>query len=150
VESCRTLLPWICSSHLKDGALCFDRDGGARWYGVLLGDGSCRVRETVAMLRGHHPGIQLNVEDLWDTFSVPLGRPDFLPGRYRASRNGLAEVVRWLHHGEGLRAEGRIPGREDLESDRRWEIVRERFPKNLERAKEIVNDMARAAPEAGA
>jgi sugar phosphate isomerase/epimerase len=141
LDACRTLLPWICTTHVKDGALCFDAAEGARWFCCLLGDGSCRIRETLTLIRWEHPEVNLHVEDLWDTFRVPLFDRDFLRGLRHLGGQDIGLAVRWLQEGERLAREGRIPTRQQLEGEGRWEIVRNRFPLDLERARELLRQI---------
>jgi hypothetical protein len=81
------------------------------------------------------------VEDLWDTFRVPVDDPDFIGGLPHLSGGSVAVVSGWIVHGEALRRQGRVPSPVALEGAGKWEIVKSRLPRNIERARQMVHEL---------
>lgn len=145
LDACRNLLPFIRSAHLKDGALVLDDREGAVYVGTLLGEGCCRIREIVAMIHAAHPEVNLNIEDLWNTFRVPVTDADFLAGLGHMSPARVAAAFGWVLHGERMLRERRIPSPAELAGDGRWGIVRERYPRCVEKARDILAEIRQGA-----
>ncbi len=90
------------------------------------------------MINKAHPNVNLNIEDLWNTFRVPVFDSDFIDGLGHISKKDIQQIVRWLHDGERLAEEGKIHSRKELEDDSRWSIVGNRYRTDLERAGQLL------------
>jgi sugar phosphate isomerase/epimerase len=141
LDACRNLLPFIRTTHLKDGVLCLDGKEGARYVGAVPGQGSCRIREILLTLSRAHPDLPLNVEDHWETFRVPLLDEDFISKLPHLSAESLPCVFRWIIDGERALKEGRVPSPSQLEGEGRWEIIRERFPRCMAAARALLAEV---------
>ncbi|MEI8190474.1 MAG: sugar phosphate isomerase/epimerase family protein [candidate division NC10 bacterium] len=141
LDACRNLLPFIRSTHLKDGVLVLDDRAGALYIGTLPGEGSCHIREIVAMIYAAHPEVNLNIEDLWNTFRVPVTDADFVAGLGPMPATRIAAAFDWVLHGERMLRERRIPTPAELAGDGRWGIVRDRYPRCVEKARAILAEI---------
>lgn len=76
VRATRRLLPWIRSTHMKDGGLVQYPDG-MKSYPAPIGEGWIRLDEIIRLLQTEHPDIHLNLEDHNGSFHLPVYDQDF-------------------------------------------------------------------------
>jgi sugar phosphate isomerase/epimerase len=145
LDACRNLLPFIRSTHLKDGVLVLDDREGAVYVGTLPGEGCCRVREIVAMIHAARPEVNLNIEDLWNTFRVPVTDADFIAGLGPMPPARIAAAFGWIARGERMLRERRIPSPAELAGDGRWDLVRDRYPRCVDAARGILAEVQKGA-----
>ncbi|HOW86748.1 MAG TPA: TIM barrel protein [Candidatus Aminicenantes bacterium] len=75
----RRLLPWIVTTHIKDGGLALGPDGFVS-FTAEAGKGVIDLAAIVEVLAAVHPQITLTVEDHGGDFSIPVNDPAFLAG----------------------------------------------------------------------
>ncbi len=73
----RRLLPWIVTTHIKDGGLMLTADGFVS-FTAEAGRGVIDLAAVIETLAAVHPQITLTVEDHGGDFLIPTGDPDFL------------------------------------------------------------------------
>jgi len=73
----RRLLPWIVTTHIKDGGLMLTADGFVS-FTAEAGKGVIDLAGIIEPLAAVHPQITLTVEDHGGDFLIPVNDPDFL------------------------------------------------------------------------
>ncbi|HDT13339.1 MAG TPA: sugar phosphate isomerase/epimerase [Candidatus Aminicenantes bacterium] len=77
VLATRRLLPWIVTTHIKDGGLALTADGFVS-FTAEAGKGVIDLTAIVEALAAAHPRITLTVEDHGGDFPIPTNDPEFL------------------------------------------------------------------------
>jgi sugar phosphate isomerase/epimerase len=77
VLAARRLLPWIVTTHIKDGGLMLTMDGFVS-FTAEAGKGVVDLAAVIEPLAAVHPHITLTVEDHGGDFEIPAGDPEFL------------------------------------------------------------------------
>jgi len=73
----RRLLPWVVTTHIKDGGLMLTADGFVS-FTAEAGKGVVDLAGIIEPLAAVHPHITLTVEDHGGDFLIPVNDPDFL------------------------------------------------------------------------
>jgi sugar phosphate isomerase/epimerase len=92
VLATRRLLPWVVTTHVKDGGLALTRDGFVS-FTAEAGKGVLDLAVIFAELTAAHPKITLTVEDHGGDFLIPVNDPEFLA---RFPDLSVPELVRLL------------------------------------------------------
>ncbi len=71
------ILPWVVSTHIKDGGLFLESEG-FRVFPVELGQGVVDLQRIIQLLSKHDRDINLSVEDHGGDFLIPVFDPVFL------------------------------------------------------------------------
>jgi sugar phosphate isomerase/epimerase len=77
VAAARRLLPWVVTTHIKDGGLMLTADGFIS-FTAESGKGVIDLAGIIEPLAAVHPHITLTVEDHGGDFLIPVNDPDFL------------------------------------------------------------------------
>jgi 3-oxoisoapionate decarboxylase len=77
VSAARRLLPWIVSTHIKDGGVALDAEGLIT-FPTPLGQGVIDLRAIVALVSSLDRTVHLSVEDHGGSFRLPVFDPSFL------------------------------------------------------------------------
>jgi sugar phosphate isomerase/epimerase len=77
VMATRRLLPWIVTTHIKDGGLMLAADGFVS-FTAETGKGVIDFASIFEALAAVHPRVTLTVEDHGGDFLIPVADPDFL------------------------------------------------------------------------
>ena len=73
----RRLLPWVVTTHIKDGGLMLTADGFIS-FTAEAGKGVIDLAGIIEGLAAVHPHVTLTVEDHGGDFLIPVNDPDFL------------------------------------------------------------------------
>ena len=92
VLATRRLLPWVVTTHIKDGGLLLTADGFVS-FTAEVGKGVIDLAAVFETLAAVHPGITLTVEDHGGDFLIPVNDPEFLA---RFPDLAVPELVRLL------------------------------------------------------
>ncbi|MCK7483448.1 MAG: TIM barrel protein [Candidatus Moduliflexus flocculans] len=104
VLATRRLLPWVVTTHIKDGGLLLTADGFVS-FTAEAGKGIVDLAAIFETLAAVHPGITLTVEDHGGDFLIPVNDPEFLA---RFPDLAVPELVRLLgSRGRNAGAHGR-------------------------------------------
>jgi sugar phosphate isomerase/epimerase len=77
VAATRRLLPWVVSTHIKDGGLLLDQSG-LTTFTAPIGRGTIDLRGILALLRTLDRHVKLSVEDHGGSFHLPIYDEAFL------------------------------------------------------------------------
>ncbi len=86
------LMPWVVTTHIKDGGLALAEDGLVS-FTAEIGRGVLGLAGLVERLAAAHPDITLTLEDHGGDFLIPIHDPEFLAGFPDLT---TAELVRLL------------------------------------------------------
>jgi sugar phosphate isomerase/epimerase len=92
VLATKRLLPWVVTTHIKDGGLLLTADGFVS-FTAEAGKGVVDLPAVVEILAAVHPAIVLTVEDHGGDFLIPVNDPEFLA---RFPDLAVPELVRLL------------------------------------------------------
>jgi hypothetical protein len=92
VLAARRLLPWVVTTHIKDGGFLLTADGFVS-FTAEAGKGVVDLAAIIEALGAAHPRITLTVEDHGGDFLIPVNDPEFLA---RFPDLTVAELVRLL------------------------------------------------------
>ena len=73
----RRLLPWVVTTHIKDGGILMTADGFVS-FTAEAGKGVVDLPAIIESLAAAHPHITLTVEDHGGDFLIPVSDPEFL------------------------------------------------------------------------
>jgi len=100
VQATKRLLPWVVTTHIKDGGLLLAEDGFVS-FTAEAGKGVIDLPAIIEILGAVHPHLTLTVEDHGGDFPIPVHDPEFLA---RFPDLSVAELVRLLKLAERTRA----------------------------------------------
>ncbi len=116
VLAARRLLPWVVTTHIKDGGLTLAADGFVS-FTAEAGKGVIDLPAVIEALGAAHPHITLTVEDHGGDFPIPVADAGFLA---RFPDLAVPELVRLL--GTSVRTRGL------MEAGKLAVLPRERWP----------------------
>src|SRR5512137_2408527 len=73
----RRLLPWVVTTHIKNGGLLMTADGFVS-FTAEAGKGVVDLAGIIEILAAAHPNLTLTVEDHGGDFLIPVNDPEFL------------------------------------------------------------------------
>jgi 3-oxoisoapionate decarboxylase len=100
VPAADRLMPWVVTTHIKDGGLALTEDGVVA-FTAEIGRGVLDLGGLVERLAAAHPDITLTLEDHGGDFLIPIHDPEFLAGFPDLT---TAELVRLLRLAARTRA----------------------------------------------
>ena len=77
VSATERILPWIVSTHIKDGAIALN-DQGLFAFPVETGKGVVNLKKIIELLSNLPNEVNLSIEDHGGDFNMPVYNPDFL------------------------------------------------------------------------
>ena len=77
VLAAQRLLPWVVTTHIKDGGLLLTTDGFVS-FTAEAGKGAIDLAAIAELLAAVHPAVVLTVEDHGGDFLLPVNDPEFL------------------------------------------------------------------------
>ena len=126
VKATERILPWVVSTHIKDGALLLSSDGLVT-FPVEIGKGVVDLKTIISMLDTLERDVRLSVEDHGGDFKLPIFDPSFLSefhdltaaefaslirlgllsrDKYKSGQCAIVERDRWGDHCEGRMQRG--------------------------------------------
>jgi sugar phosphate isomerase/epimerase len=77
VAAAERILPWVVTTHIKDGGIIYD-DNGITTFTASCGDGVIDIERIIAMLASTGREINLSVEDHGGSFHLPVNENWFI------------------------------------------------------------------------
>jgi hypothetical protein len=77
VAGTERILPWVVSTHIKDGGLYMNKKGLVS-FTAEAGKGQVDLKSILALLSKLDHAVNLSVEDHGGSFPIPIFDPDFL------------------------------------------------------------------------
>jgi sugar phosphate isomerase/epimerase len=120
----RRLLPWVVSTHIKDGGVLLDSTG-LTTFTATIGEGAIDLPGILAALDCVAGDVHLSIEDHGGSFAVPIFDPVFLARFPDLTTDELVRVMQ-----VALRSEA-SPGCRPLERERWPEVCEERLERDI-------------------
>jgi len=131
------ILPWVTSTHIKDGALRFTDDCLMTWP-TAVGDGVIDLGAIIGMLASLESPVNLSIEDHGGEFTLPTGDDRFM-AEFPDLTNGEYALLKELADEAGRRVDAGRCIRTPRET---WpEVCEERLIHDISALKEIVNQV---------
>ena len=93
VEAARRILPWVVSTHIKDGAVRLT-DQGLITFPMAIGDGVIDLTGILAILKSLPRRVNFSIEDHGGSFALPIFEPWFLAEFPDLSAGELTKIIR--------------------------------------------------------
>jgi sugar phosphate isomerase/epimerase len=133
------LMPWVVTTHLKDGGLTLTEEGFVS-FTAEAGRGAIDLPGLVAKLTASRPGINLTLEDHGGDFLIPVHDPDFLAGFPDLTVPELVRLLRLAARTKGLMDARKLA----VLSRERWpEVCESRVKRGLKAVRKIAEEAAR-------
>jgi sugar phosphate isomerase/epimerase len=134
VGAARRLLPWVVSTHVKDGGARVDEQG-LTTFAAPIGDGVIDLRGILALLDSLAVEVNLSIEDHGGSFLVPLFDPLFLSRFPDLARDELARVI------EIAQLSAAAPACRPLDRDDWPRVCEERMARNIVRLRALARSV---------
>lgn len=113
VWATRRLLPWVVSTHVKDGGVVLAPEG-LRVFPVAMGNGVVDIPAILTLLKSLSAGVALSIEGHGGSFSAPIFDPDFLTKFPDLTAGELSRLIKLAFSTNAKSASGcRMVNRED-------------------------------------
>lgn len=121
------LLPWVVSTHIKDGGVIM-KEEGLQTFTTPVGDGIVELGKIIELLSKLPQKINLNIEDHGGSFDLPVFEPLFLQEFTDLSTEEFVSILELAGKTSGLIGKGKIRplAREDWPG-----VCEERLKKDL-------------------
>jgi sugar phosphate isomerase/epimerase len=130
----RRLLPWVMTTHIKDGGLLLTAEGFVS-FTAEAGKGVVDLAGIIETLAAAHPHITLTVEDHGGDFLIPVNDPEFLARFPDLTVPELVRLQRLAVHTRALVDAGKLAV---LPRDRWPSACEPRVKRDLRAVREIV------------
>jgi sugar phosphate isomerase/epimerase len=120
----KRLLPWVVSTHIKDGGVLLDTTG-LTTFTAAIGEGVIDLRGILTTLDSLATDVHLSIEDHGGCFSVPIFDPRFLSRFPDLTGDGLVRVIRIALRSAAL------PGCRPLDRERWPQICEEQLERDI-------------------
>lgn len=130
VAATRRLLPWVVSTHVKDGGARVDEQG-LTTYATPVGDGVIDLGGILALLDSLAADVHLSIEDHGGSFLVPIYDPLFLSRFPDLTAGELARMV------EIAQLSSAAPACRPLDRDDWPRVCEERMARDIVRLRAI-------------
>jgi sugar phosphate isomerase/epimerase len=130
----RRLLPWVVTTHIKDGGLLLTADGFVS-FTAEAGKGIVDLAGIIETLAAAHPHITLTVEDHGGDFLIPVNDPEFLARFPDLTVPELVRLQRLAVHTRALVDAGKLAV---LSRDRWPSVCEPRVKRDLRAVRGIV------------
>lgn len=137
VQAVERILPWVTSTHFKDGALLLT-DEGLITFPAEIGKGVINLRKIIRYLTQLPSDVHLSIEDHGGQFSLPVFDPLFLSKFPDLSTQEFAALIRLARSAEELVKKGKCTV---TERDIWPEICEVRMKNNIKNLKKIIQDL---------
>ncbi len=132
------LMPWVVTTHIKDGGLALTEDGLVS-FTAEIGRGVLGLAGLVERLAAAHPDITLTLEDHGGDFLIPIHDPEFLSGFPDLTITELVRLLRLAARTRSLMETRRLAV---LGRDRWPEVCEARVKRGLKALRRIAEKRA--------
>jgi sugar phosphate isomerase/epimerase len=134
VAATRRILPWVVSTHIKDGGLIPTEDG-LMSFTAQAGQGLVDLEKIIFLLTTLETPVNLLLEDHGGSFLIPVGDPGFRAKFPDLDEDELRSLVQLADKGRRFMDQGRLS---ILERSRWPEVCETRVEAGLEFVKFLV------------
>jgi sugar phosphate isomerase/epimerase len=128
------ILPWVVSTHIKDGALLLTNEGFVT-FPTEIGKGAIDLRQIIERLSSLPWEIHLSIEDHGGSFSLPIFDSHFLSKFPDLTLREFVSLVRLAQRSEELARSGGL----FIEERERWpEVCEPRMKRDIQALRKIL------------
>lgn len=136
VQATERILPWVTSTHIKDGGIMLDSKGLVT-FPTGIGSGIIDLKRIIRRLTEFRSEIPLTIEDHGGRFNLPVFDPVFLSKFPDVSTQEFSSLVNLAH----LTGESQKKGKCSVTGREEWPgICEERMKTNIRNLKKIIHD----------
>lgn len=128
------ILPWIVSTHIKDGGLLFTSEG-LKSFVTEIGCGAVEIEKILRRLFSLDREVHLSIEDHGGDFNIPIFNPTFLSRFPDLNTNELASLTRIAYLSQKKVEKGKC---EVLDRKKWLKICEDRVKKDIGNLKKMV------------
>lgn len=134
VQATERILPWVVSSHIKDGALLMNSEGLIT-FPTEIGKGVIKLREIVELIASLPWKVNLSAEDHGGSFSLPIFDNIFLSKFPDLTLEEFVSLVKMAHHTEEVVRTGQVA----ITNREAWpEICELRMKRNIKSLRKLI------------
>jgi len=134
LEALERILPWVVSTHIKDGALFLSQEGLVT-FPTKIGNGVIDFPKISEYLHSVSDEVFLSVEDHGGSFSIPVFDPDFLAKFPDLTLQEFAKLIHLAEKSQQAAAKGEL----SITERKDWPAVCElRMRQNLKNLRKIL------------
>lgn len=134
VSATERILPWVVSTHIKDGAILLTSEGFVT-FPAEIGKGIIDLQKITESLGSLPRGVNLSIEDHGGRFHLPIFDLDFLSKFPDLTVSELSSLIQWSQHTEELFRTDRL----DITYREEWPNVCEsRILRDIQALKELL------------
>lgn len=137
VSATQRILPWVVSTHIKDGAITLN-DKGLSAFTVETGKGIVNLQQIIELLETLPVEVNLSIEDHGGDFVMPVYDPAFLAEFPDSDTGEFIKLIELVQSSQQKIIDGEIS---QLPRDNWPAICEERVKKDIQNVKEIVTEI---------
>jgi len=136
----KRILPWVVSTHIKDGGLILNSEGLVS-FPCGIGKGIIDFKKVISLISSLPHEVHLSIEDHGGSFLIPIFNPAFMKGFPDLS---LHEFIRLVHLEEKTKEAEDKDGLSITPREKWPELCEERMKKNIKALKKIRDEFKKS------
>lgn len=134
IKATERILPWVVSTHIKDGALIMTSEGLVT-FPAEIGKGVINLRKIIEMIDSLPREVHLSVEDHGGSFSLPIFDTVFLSKFPDLTLQEFVHLIQMAHYSEEAVKKGQLV----IVKREKWpEICEPRLKRDIQALKELL------------
>jgi len=134
IKATERILPWVVSTHIKDGALIMTSEGLVT-FPAEIGKGAINLRKIIEMIDSLPREVHLSVEDHGGSFSLPIFDTVFLSKFPDLTLQEFVHLIQMAHYSEEAVQKGQLA----IVKREKWpEICESRLKRDIQALKELL------------
>ncbi len=137
VSASERILPWVVSTHIKDGAITLS-ESGLKAFTVETGKGVVNLKRIIELLGTLPDEVTLSIEDHGGEFTMPVYDPDFLAEFPDLEKEEFIKLIELVQFSQQKVVDGAIS---PLPREQWPEVCEERVKNDIANVREIVSGL---------
>lgn len=138
IQATERILPWVVSTHIKDGALLLTKKGLVS-FPTEIGKGVIDLRQIVGKLSVLESEVHLSIEDHGGSFSLPIFEGHFLSEFPDLTLQEFVSLIRLAQRSGELAQSGEL----FIEERERWpEVCESRLKRDIQALRKIIQPLS--------
>ena len=137
ISAVKRILPWVVSTHIKDGAILLT-SGGLKTFPVEMGRGIVDIKKIINLINTLERDIYLSIEDHGGEFFLPVFNPEFLSKFPDLTATEFVKLMKLAQFSEEKYSNGEI----SITDRKKWlGLCEERVYKDINTLNEILKTL---------
>ncbi len=137
VSAVERILPWVVSTHIKDGAILLTHDG-IKTFPVEMGRGIVDIKKIINLINTLERDIYLSIEDHGGEFFLPVFDPEFLSKFPDLTATEFVKLMKLAQFSEEKYCNGEI----SIDNRKDWPVMcEERIYEDINTLNEILKTL---------